>query len=240
MSEHRLNEITIERPRSGMRCSSRRLKGVQKTLNRITEIASEDGLLSPYLIKTRDKTKSLSDHLGPLRRFLRSKVNQPWDEIYSDLCQRLDPNTMTGQHVISHLWDYVEQHVDLVDGIPYRKAYSRYGNYRLGNGYRDEFYIHPETGILLLAERSPKSPPQKPEDFVAIDAYRQYRKLNDVWYLIVFQDLPDCKLVWDVLLKAHVTPEIAERKYGRKIYADRKIQCSKRLLKTVYAKLWRS
>jgi len=32
MSEHRLNEIVIERPRNGMRLSSTKIKGFQKSL----------------------------------------------------------------------------------------------------------------------------------------------------------------------------------------------------------------
>lgn len=72
MSEHRLSEIVIERPRSGMRISLKKLKGFKKQLQKITEDASQDGLLSPYLIKPRNKSKYLSDHLGPLRRFLRA------------------------------------------------------------------------------------------------------------------------------------------------------------------------
>ena len=55
MSEHRLAEIVIERPRSGMRMSSRRLKGEKKRLYQLTLEASEDGLLSPYLIKPRQQ-----------------------------------------------------------------------------------------------------------------------------------------------------------------------------------------
>jgi hypothetical protein len=236
MSEHCLSEIVIERPRHGMRCSSRRLKGVRKELDRLTEVASEDGLLSPYLIKTRHKTKSLADHLGPLRRLLRSKVNQPWNEVYHELCQRLDSSTLTGQHVISHLWNYVEKHVELIEGIPYRKV-AFYRNRRLGSGYHDEFYIHPDTGLLCLAERSPKPVPPKLTDRIVIDDYHQYRKLDDVWYLITFADLPIYTLCWDVLLKTAITPDIAYRKYGRLIYASRKIQCNKRLLKVVYARL---
>ncbi|MEO0827185.1 MAG: hypothetical protein AAFY67_16220, partial [Cyanobacteria bacterium J06642_9] len=62
MSEHRLAEIVIERPRSGMRMSSRRLKGEKKRLYQLTLEASENGLLSPYLIKPRQKSKYFSDH----------------------------------------------------------------------------------------------------------------------------------------------------------------------------------
>jgi len=72
MSEHRLSEIVIERPRSGMRISLKKLKGFKKQLYKLTEDASQGGLLSPYLIKPRNKSKYLSDHLGPLRRFLRA------------------------------------------------------------------------------------------------------------------------------------------------------------------------
>ncbi len=66
MSEHRLGEIVIERPRSGIRLSCRKVTGFKKRLNKLTQEASEDGLLRPYLIKPTYKTKYLSDHLGPL------------------------------------------------------------------------------------------------------------------------------------------------------------------------------
>ncbi|GAB1538106.1 hypothetical protein NUACC21_07640 [Scytonema sp. NUACC21] len=116
MSEHRLSEIVIERPRGGMKISLKKVTGFKKQLHKITEDAIQDGLLNPYLIKPRNKSKYLSDHLGPLRRFLRSKVGQPWNEVYSQLCQRLDSNTMAGKHVIDHVWDYVERHVEIIDG----------------------------------------------------------------------------------------------------------------------------
>lgn len=237
MSEHCLSKILIERPRHGMRCSSRRLKGVRKTLDRLTEVATDDGLLSPYLIKTRGRTKHFSDHLGPLRRFLRSKVNQPWNDTYRDLCDRLDPSTLAGQHVIFHLWHYVERHVEIIDDIPYRKVKSYFGRFRLESGYCDQFYIHPETGLLQLAPRSPKPVPQKRQDIVVINAYREYRQMGGVWYLITFADLPKWGMAWDVLLKVGMTSELAYREYGRAIYASLKEQCSKRLLKTIRAQL---
>lgn len=101
MSEHRLGEIVIERPRGGMRIKSTRLAGYHKELNRITQEATEEGLLRPYLIKNRYKSKWLSDHLGLLLRLLRSQVGQPWNQIYSRLCRDLNPQTLAGQHVIS-------------------------------------------------------------------------------------------------------------------------------------------
>jgi hypothetical protein len=68
MSENRLAENVIERPRGGLRISSRKVKGQKTSLVRLTEEATTDGLLSPYLIKPTRKTKWFSDCLGPLYR----------------------------------------------------------------------------------------------------------------------------------------------------------------------------
>ena len=136
-------------------------------LNQLTEVASQDGLLSSYQIKVRKKTKYLSDHLGPLRRLLRSKVGQPWNDVYSELRQRLDRNTVTGLHVLSHLWDYVEQHVEMIDGVPYCKGTRHHGR-QLGTGHRYEFYIHPETGILSLAKKIAKTVSQQQNDVLTV------------------------------------------------------------------------
>ncbi|MEH1767126.1 hypothetical protein [Nostoc sp.] len=181
MSEHRLSEIVIERPRGGMRISLKKVTGFKKRLYKITQDAIQDGLLNPYLIKPINKSKHLSDHLGPLRRFLRSQVGQLWNDVYSQLCQRLDPNTMAGRHVIDHVWDYVERYVEIIDGGFYSKPYRGYRS-QLDTNHRDRFYIHPETGILCAAEKVPGKQKPKPEqtDIVIIDNYHQYQKLNEI------------------------------------------------------------
>jgi hypothetical protein len=241
MSEHRLNEITIERPRNGMRLSSTSLKGNKKLLYKLTKEASDDGLFQPYLIKVRNRSKYLSDHLAPLRRLLYSKVGQHWDEVYREICQRLDANTMLGQHVIDHLWDYVERHVEIVNGIPHRKAYRGIGGYELGNRwYGDEFYIHPDTGILCLATRSPKTksqPQTLQRDDIAIIGDRYYRRLDGIWYCITFQDLPSLEKVRDVIIKELITPQVAEQAYGKAVYAASKRQCNKKEIKIILAKI---
>ncbi len=236
MSEHRLREIVIERPRSGWRCSSR--KHLKTALNQLTQEAIEEGLLSPYLIKTRHKTKYLSDHLGPLRRYLRSKIGQPWDQVYSELHQNLDKSSVTGLHIISHLWDYVERHVELIDGIPYRKAGTTWGGFRPLDGYRDEFYVHPETGILCAVEQiSRRQKPELRDDVIELDAYHQYRKVNEVWFYVTFADLLHWLPCFDVLQKMHITSQDAGQLYHRRIYAIDKRQCGKAELKKIRAKL---
>jgi hypothetical protein len=244
MSEHRLGEIVIERPRNGMRISLKKRTGYHKQLHKLTQDAIEDGgLLSPYLIKPRNKSKYLSDHLGPLRGFLRSQVGQPWNDVYSQLCQQLNPNTMTGQHVISHLWDYVERHVELIDGVPHRKPY--WGRYirTLESSYREQFYVHPETRLLCLAEPRPRrqQQPSPPSDLVPIDDFHQYRKINDIWYLITFAIFPSFLIdsVWDVVA-GKITRDRAVIMNGQRLYATGKRQCNKKEIRLIKSKLSQS
>lgn len=241
MSEHRLNEIVIERSRSGTRISPKKLTGFKKELNKITQEAGQDGLLSPYLIKPRHKykTKFLSDHLGPLRRFLRSKVGQPWDRVYSELCRRLDSNSLTGRHVLSHVWDYVEPHVELIDGIPCRKSGGRCGE-PLNNYWRDNLYVHPETGILCFAgeKRRKRRQRKPPTDAVPLDDFRQYQKIDNIWYLITFKAFPCSSeaFVRDVL-RGVITDKEAIIVRGKRVYAAEKKQCSKKEVKFILSQL---
>jgi hypothetical protein len=238
MSEHRLSEIVIERPRVGMRISRRKLKGFKKQLQKLTEDASHDGLLSPYLIKPRNKSKYLSDHLGPLRRFLRSHVGQPWNDVYSKLCQQLNSNTMAGQHVLDHVDDYVERHVELIDGVPYYKSRR---HLRLSNWRRFQLYVHPETGILcdvkdiVFEAIAPSLKPSRRLDVVELDKFHQYRRIDDIWYLITYREVPATEIVFDVLNRAAAVPYA--NRYGNRLYAAHKRQCNKREIRIIQKKL---
>lgn len=239
MSEHRLSEIVIERPRGGMRISLKKLKGFKKELQKLTEDASQDGLLSPYLIKPRNKSKYLSDHLGPLRRFLRSHVGQSWNDVYSKLCHQLNGNTMAGQHVLSHVWDYVERHVELIDGIPYSKPYWL-SRHRLDSHYRDKFYVHPETGILCASAKAPRKQKrnQPQRDRVFLDAYHQYHQINGIWYRITFEEFPPPPAEWATdVLEGVISRSAARWINGRKVYAAKKQQCSKKEIRLILNQL---
>ncbi len=236
MSEHRLEEIVIERPRYGMRIRLRKLTGIKKHLRKLTEEAAEDGLLRPYLFKPKtktQKTKVLSDNLAPLKRFLRSQAGKPWNDVYSQLCQRLDSNTMAGQHVLSHVWWYVERHVELIDGIPHSKP--RGGSLAdLGDYYHLQLYVHPETGILCLVEKLPGQPRQPRTDVVILNKNYQYHKLKEIWYLIGFKDFPPSptESVED-LLEGSISRDRAKWTRGRSIYAVSKRQCSKKEIRFI-------
>jgi hypothetical protein len=153
---------------------------------------------------------------------LESHVGEYWDDVYSKLCQILDTTTLSGQHIVSHVWQYVERNVELINGFPYRKS----GSYRypLGNLY-NRLYVHPETGILCLAERIPKEPKQKPDDFVFVDAYHHYRKLEDLWYAIELADIEPLGI------NTHKSSVNGEK------YVASKRQCNKKQIKFIMEQL---
>lgn len=222
MSEHRLAENVIERPRRGLRISSRKVKGQKISLVKLTEEATTDGLLSPYLIKPRNKTKRFSDCLGPLYQWLQSHVGQYWDDVYSKLCQILDITTLSGQHIVSHVWGYVERDAVLIDGVPYRRRNRNFYDTAIPLGYwYKQLYVHPETGILCLAKRIPKVPKKKPDDFVFVDAYHHYRKIDDLWYAFELADIEPLAINTN---KSSVNPEK---------YVARKRQCNKKQIKLI-------
>lgn len=228
MSEHRLNEIVIERPRGGAHLSLKK-KGYKKRLRRLTIEAQEDGLLTPYQIKPLRKTKYFSDHIAPLRRLLYSKVGLPWDQVYKELSQRLDIKTLSGQHILSHVWRFVEKHVQIVDNIVFAKpSQNSYSFYQL---YVGKLYIHPDTGILCIYRKIDPDPVLEFTEITCleIDTYHQYQKLEGIWYLIAFEPThPD------------TSSETIIYRNGEPMCITNKKQCNKKELKLVTCLLLQS
>jgi hypothetical protein len=207
-------------------------------LRKLTEDASQDGLLSPYLIKPRNKSKYLSDHLGPLRRFLRLHIGQPWNDVYSKLCQQLNGDTIAGQHVLDHVHHYVEQHVELIDGVPHYKSRRQH---RLAQWSRFQLYVHPETGLLCDAKESvsqaiaPSFKMKEELDVINLDKFHRYHRINGIWYLITYQEVPVSGIVFDVLYKVALVYEV--KGYSDQLYAAHKRQCNKREIRMIQKKL---
>lgn len=97
-------------------------------------------------------TKSFNDNLAPLERYLQSNVRRPWNKVYSELNKKLDRSTVSGQHVIDHLWDFVEVNVWIENKKVY---YLRRGikTELYSYGRSKQFYAHPITGLLLNAKK---------------------------------------------------------------------------------------
>ncbi|MGD1919574.1 MAG: hypothetical protein ACFCAD_12205 [Pleurocapsa sp.] len=244
MSEHRLDKIVIERPRMGMRISSQ--KSIRKQIKQQLQQEkydyqeSEIGSLKPcYKEAVRGiRSKYFSDHLSPLYKWLRSKVGQPWDNIYTELAQLLEFNTLSGQHILVHVWQFVAREVVIIDDVPYNMA----GYYPLGHWRRGgELYVHPETGILSLAKPQPKTKPKQRQDYFWINRYHQYYKLNDILYLVYFRLIPEPFMTSKGKTKVIKVRDVLQQKivdYSKltnnsSIYAYHKRQCNKKEIRWI-------
>jgi hypothetical protein len=166
-------KIIVERPRRSHNADGIRLR--TRLGNRTTPVPEDDEaavhpLLGPF------QTKSLSENLRPLERYLRSSVGRPWDKVYSEIRQRIDARSAVKLHILQHLAHFVEINCHIgPDGVP--MAFGRFGLQPIHYG----FYVHPKTGILREAKRPrPQAKPLR-YDAVSFDGRRAYQ-IGGIWY----------------------------------------------------------
>ncbi|MFN7944348.1 MAG: hypothetical protein U0Z53_03275 [Blastocatellia bacterium] len=191
-----MSKVVIERPRYGHALPSK------KTGRRISRYdADKDYDDLPARLSGRAKypkggTKSFSDFLTPLERFLQSNVGRPWDKVYSELCKHLDRRKTTGRHVFQHLEAYVsvncfyddagELWVDRYSGQPEPASQLRW--------HRLVYYVDPRTRLLCRfdpqnkAVRRHQQQARKREERrnierIPISFDQSYVRINGEWYI---------------------------------------------------------
>lgn len=150
--------------------------------------------------------KQLNEFLNPLQRFLESRAGQPWSKVYAEIRENLNPNNVVQNHIMQHLWDYVDREVKISDqGVPVRP--NRYirsrgmkdnftvngrGGWAEATGYGSwsRFYIHPESDLLLkLPERTYRRPRKEAKTHHR-EGRRLFRKYDGIWYELEVRPLP--------------------------------------------------
>jgi hypothetical protein len=99
--------------------------------------------------------KGLTDLLGPLKRWLQSQVGRPWNDVYSEACAVIKPDSIIRAHVKTHLLQFVQRNTFMHDGVVSYLATGRGGGIRpvlSEKFFRRVFYVHPETGLLEKIE----------------------------------------------------------------------------------------
>jgi hypothetical protein len=198
-------KVVIERPRWGHDLPSK------KTGMRVRRYDPEDEYEdSPKRLSGRAKypkgaTKSFSDFLNPLERFLQKNVGRPWDKVYSELCQHLDRRKTTGRHVFQHLEDYVsvncfydgggELWIDGYYGRPEPVSEMRW--------HRLVYYVDPRTRLLCRFDPQDKAVCRRKHEArkriarrtierVPISFNQSYVRVNGLWFIgdYVREDAP--------------------------------------------------
>ena len=97
--------------------------------------------------------KEFSDRIGPLRRFLQSRVGRNWNKVFSELSEVLSKKNLPGQHIWQHIWLEVELHCIIgEDGKVYHKNSSFGRRFKIFKS----LYVHPKTGILCQVKKDKK------------------------------------------------------------------------------------
>ena len=191
--------------------------------------------------------KWFTDVLGPLRRWLRSQVGRPWNNVYSEACAVIKPDSVVRAHIKTHLLDFV-----LRDTFMHQREVWCFARYRwfgtnelpvlrLATRWTS-FYVHPETGLLC------EIPPQRRARWrdKTAEAHAQIqrwvndttllRRLNGSWFECRVEAFPardlrhEGPLRFDLNVHRLISRDDAKHLYGRTVRCVAKRQLSRREL----------
>lgn len=220
-------KILVERPRLG---AGKRARVYRQLLreDRADLLPVREGMGRCHSFSA--PTKQLNENLAPLRRFLRSRLGRPWDQVHREIMQHVSFENAVQQHILQHLWQYVERHVEIIDGRPVAKIRSRWWRADL----HAEFYVDPATGLLRENDhyRMRYRPTAEPARFLAIDADHQIHRIDGIWYELTLSPIPPQReQAFDMLYRCRldaVTNEQLRASFGVVKYASRKRQLNSR------------
>ncbi len=185
-----MSKVVIERPRYGHSLPNGKTRLRVRRFNYELDYNEDfddlmDGLpkrvsgsRSKYL--REEMTKSFTDLLSPLYRFLCSNVGRPWDAVYSEMSEHLDNRKATGRHIFEHAEDMVTVNC-------YEEGCVVYENNCWGGrpAQVEGLYVHPRTGLLCLSPVNRQKRPKENEEVVRIliGRGRHYIKQNGIWFI---------------------------------------------------------
>jgi hypothetical protein len=184
-----MDKVIVERPRYGSSNSYRFSRARSKSgWKKDPESApTREGMKRYY--DSWDDRKELNENLNPLYRFLNAQAGRRWDDVYSEICERVKLNSAIQRHILQHVFDLVATKVVMVNGKPYEHdAYDRvlrpYRAWRRDTGSYREMYVNNETGILCFAPVEKKRDKDYEADYLQhpTDPYIRYYIIAGLWY----------------------------------------------------------
>jgi hypothetical protein len=212
-----MDKVIVERPRVGSRMPSRK-KGYRKYLQSTT--VDELPHREPMLGRWRGRQKWLNEHLGPMRRFLRSNVGRPWNKVHQDLCEHVSFDNAVQGHVLSHIYEFVHLHVEVHDHATVFSIQGWWSNHKLSE---NSLYVCPKSGILKLVQGDRR---HRPKTRFSVDACTQYHCRDNVWWEVRVRSIENVVGdLWDVWLEREVsklTEQDCDVSYGGQLFATSK------------------
>jgi hypothetical protein len=199
-------KIIVERPRPQSRtATSDDPKGWKKRV--AGKYAELEDLPTRESMSRRRKygwdAKELNENLNPLRRYLEKSAGRPWDKVYAEICERINPNSAVQNHILQHVYDFVESHTFLEGNkVYYRFQYGwRSTNYEpIEKSYKG-LYIHPANGLLLKIKKKKEGKRKRRERRKAeelasatclmVPGIGWFKKINGCWFGFDMRYIPE-------------------------------------------------
>jgi hypothetical protein len=205
---HDLNKLLCERERHG---HDRKYKEVRRNKKFISP--GEEGENMPSFESTKfrysrvGEQKSFSENLTPLQGLIRANVGKRWDTFYSELCEVFDMSSVINQHILQHLYQYVEKEIYLKDDELYvRGKYSHSTDTKLRDS-STKFYVDPRDGKIHKNkyEKHQRRAQEQADALEAKDIASIYHKIDNdnvlhkidgVWFHFTMEDVLPGKYVF--------------------------------------------
>lgn len=165
-----------------------------------------------------------------LEKFLHARIGQRWNNVYSEICERIDKRTHQGHTVMEWLsWNVEIKPQFDESGQPFSN--TRW----IGMSAVHGFYVDQE-GFLRYARWATPKPCEKVSNFVkvhgAVFGYLPNRRGEKNWYHIKTKQFEDgSKFANDrVLQEPALTRSEALEIYGKEVYGIRKTQISSKTI----------
>src|SRR5258708_6483526 len=100
--------LLVERPRIGSRKRSlKTARSLKAGVEYSDDFDAGPSVLPSSIAANRWSQKELNENLRPLYQFLRKSVGKPWNKVYSEIREQIDPRRTIGFHVLQHVEQFV-------------------------------------------------------------------------------------------------------------------------------------
>jgi hypothetical protein len=185
----------------------------------------------PWQVQRREK--ELNENLRPLFRYLESNLGRPWDKVYSEIRQRISPNSAVQMHIWQHVTDYVclsAEEIRTPRGVRFVRLDQP------GRLWHTPFVVHPRTGLLV---RDPeywdrRRRPVRARPKAVRREGRVLMLIAGIWYELTLRPVQgtSAEEAFDFVARdtlARVPRTLREQLYGDgNVYAAEKRQLSKK------------
>ncbi|MCF6221345.1 MAG: hypothetical protein L3J65_09550 [Robiginitomaculum sp.] len=192
-------KVIVERPRRGRSWATKSKLRYDKCEDR--KRVSGHRLVTEH----SGNVKHLNENLAPLKRYLHKQLGRRWDDVFSDICQRLDTGSTVKMHVREHLDDFILRKVRCgKDGVLMASDSGR-GEQKIVDCWV-ELYVDPHDNVIkltrnlcrksgvLFARNRWKSTARKREDpnqpIVRAAALVWHVQLSSIWYAFKLSQTP--------------------------------------------------